>query len=278
MGEGAAGACANCATPLVGAYCHACGQKAHLHHRLSHLLEEVVEGVTHFDGRLWRTLPLLAFNPGRLSREYREGRRARFVAPMHIFLFAIFLLFLLPMFTGRHLISIEPLAAGQAPTVVVGEGRATPLREKAKADTERPKLESYLEAKAEDGKYYSYKIESLAYKLAFVMAPISMAILWVLTLGRGRRWTAYDHAVVALYGLGFLALLLCLQNLAPRAIADPVAQVGGVAAALHATVHLRGAYGLSWAGAAVRAVALGVLSVLGFGLFLAGVSYLGLSG
>lgn len=92
--------CANCAERLQGAYCHACGQKGHLHGRLWHLVHEFAEGLAHFDGRLWRTLPLLVFNPGRLSREWRQGKRVRYVPPLHVFLFAVFLLFLIPSLTG----------------------------------------------------------------------------------------------------------------------------------------------------------------------------------
>ena len=40
----------------------------------------------HFDARVWRTLPLLAFNPGRLTREWVEGRRTRYVSPLAIFM------------------------------------------------------------------------------------------------------------------------------------------------------------------------------------------------
>lgn len=65
--------CANCGAHLTGAYCHQCGQKGHLHTRIWHMAEDFVEGVLHFDGRLWRTLPLLAFRPGRLSRAWIEG-------------------------------------------------------------------------------------------------------------------------------------------------------------------------------------------------------------
>jgi hypothetical protein len=47
----------------------------------------------HFDARVWRTLPLLAFNPGRLTREWVEGRRTRYVSPLAIFLFTLFVMF-----------------------------------------------------------------------------------------------------------------------------------------------------------------------------------------
>lgn len=86
-------ACANCGTVLQGAFCHGCGQTAHLHRSLLHLVEELLHGVLHFDTKVWRTLPLLAWRPGELTRRYIDGQRARFVAPLALFLFSIFSMF-----------------------------------------------------------------------------------------------------------------------------------------------------------------------------------------
>ena len=85
--------CLNCGTPLQGAFCHACGQKAHIHRTISGIMHDLVHGVLHLDGKLWNTLPLLVFKPGRLTREYIEGKRARHVSPMAMFLFSVFLMF-----------------------------------------------------------------------------------------------------------------------------------------------------------------------------------------
>jgi hypothetical protein len=86
-------ACLNCAAPLAGDYCHACGQHAHIHRTLTAFFHDLLHSVFHFDGKLWRTLPLLAWRPGDLTRRYIEGQRARFVSPMALFLFSVFLMF-----------------------------------------------------------------------------------------------------------------------------------------------------------------------------------------
>ena len=86
-------ACLNCATPLIGTHCHHCGQAAHLHRTLGALGHDLAHGVLHLDGRTWRTLPLLAWKPGELTRRYIRGERAKFVSPMALFLFSIFLMF-----------------------------------------------------------------------------------------------------------------------------------------------------------------------------------------
>jgi hypothetical protein len=87
------GDCANCQTPLTGSFCHACGQRAHVHRSLLHLGEEVLHGLLHFDAKAWRTLPLLVARPGKLTRDYIDGKRTRYVSPLALFLFMVFFMF-----------------------------------------------------------------------------------------------------------------------------------------------------------------------------------------
>lgn len=87
------GACANCGAVLSGAYCHRCGQHAHVHRSLLHLGEELLHGIFHFDTKAWRTVPLLMFRPGKLTRDFIDGKRVRYVSPLPLFLFLVFLMF-----------------------------------------------------------------------------------------------------------------------------------------------------------------------------------------
>lgn len=57
------------------------------------MIEEGLHGVLHFDSKSWRTLPLLIARPGLLTRRYIEGQRVRYVSPLALFLFMIFLMF-----------------------------------------------------------------------------------------------------------------------------------------------------------------------------------------
>lgn len=100
--HGTQGHCGNCGTPLAGPYCHACGQRGHLHRSLLHLTEEILHGVLHFDTKSWRTLPLLVARPGLLTRRYIDGQRARHVPPLALFLFTMFLSFLMVSMTSTH--------------------------------------------------------------------------------------------------------------------------------------------------------------------------------
>ncbi len=93
-GHGAHGKCANCGTVLTGNFCHSCGQAGHLHRSMLHIVEEFFHGILHFDSKAWRTLPMLAFRPGKLTYDYIHGHRARYVTPMAMFLFSVFVMFM----------------------------------------------------------------------------------------------------------------------------------------------------------------------------------------
>ena len=87
------GVCSDCGADTSGNFCANCGQPTHVHRSLLHLGEELLHGVMHFDARIWRTLPLLWLNPGKLTREWVEGKRTRYVSPLAIFLFTLFVMF-----------------------------------------------------------------------------------------------------------------------------------------------------------------------------------------
>lgn len=89
------GHCSNCGTALKGPICHSCGQDADTFHRpVWSLLLEVLDGFFSFDGRFWRTIPALMFRPGRITRHYLTGVRARYVQPFRLFIVASLAFFL----------------------------------------------------------------------------------------------------------------------------------------------------------------------------------------
>ena len=112
-GEHVHGACPNCEAELHGEFCSACGQPAHLHRTLGHMVEEFLHGILHFDTRAWRTLPLLVFRPGTLTREYIHGKRARYISPLAMFLLIVFTMFAVFAFTGGDAIKIDDKAAAE---------------------------------------------------------------------------------------------------------------------------------------------------------------------
>jgi uncharacterized protein DUF3667 len=72
---------------MPGRYCSQCGQKvAPLNPTLGEFLHELFHEIAHVDGKIITTLRLLITRPGFLSLEHFEGRRARYVTPIRLYL------------------------------------------------------------------------------------------------------------------------------------------------------------------------------------------------
>ncbi len=125
------GPCLNCGAQVAGKYCHECGQSVRVHRTLTAFWHDFTHSILHFEGKIWRTLPLLFFRPGQLTRRYVNGERARFVSPLALFLFSVFLMFATFSWVGM------PLGSGQ------GQGNALQL-DKAAVSAELARTKSRL--------------------------------------------------------------------------------------------------------------------------------------
>lgn len=86
--------CENCGALLHGPYCSECGQRsADRIMPIWHIVNEALEAVFELDVRVFRTFPKFVFLPGRLTKEYLNGRRKRYIRPFRLYLFATFILF-----------------------------------------------------------------------------------------------------------------------------------------------------------------------------------------
>jgi hypothetical protein len=74
--------CRNCEANLSGPYCSACGE-SHVHGRLElrALVEHAFDGLINLDTRALRTFGELTVNPGKVCRDYLDGRRVLYVNP-----------------------------------------------------------------------------------------------------------------------------------------------------------------------------------------------------
>ncbi len=91
--------CLNCSTTLAGQYCGECGQRAS--NRLIsvwELLRDAFGDLLEIDSRVWRTLIPLILKPGKLTRDYLQGRRARFMPPFRTYLVLSIVFFLVAFF------------------------------------------------------------------------------------------------------------------------------------------------------------------------------------
>ncbi|WP_167856982.1 DUF3667 domain-containing protein [Hymenobacter aquaticus] len=93
-------ACANCdyqfPTGQPDDFCPRCGQQnQEVSLSLGHIMEEFLEGIFHFDSKVFRTARLLLLKPGELTRQFLLGHRMPFVPPIRLYVFISFVFFFL---------------------------------------------------------------------------------------------------------------------------------------------------------------------------------------
>lgn len=90
--------CLNCNFPLrpEDNFCPSCGQENNVRNvPARYLIVELFEGFYSFDTKLWNTIKASFLKPGRITLDYLEGKRARYVPPLKFYLFISFVFFLL---------------------------------------------------------------------------------------------------------------------------------------------------------------------------------------
>jgi hypothetical protein len=292
--EAAHGACANCGAQLSGNYCATCGQPAHVHRTLGHMVEEFLHGLLHFDTRAWRTLPMLVFRPGTLTRDYIHGKRARYISPLAIFLLAVFTMFVVFAFAGGGQAGVvEANHSGGGPVVSVSTQTAkaggdpeTVYEAIAKAvrdgdfvvNTGWADFDKKVMHKLENPELAVYKFQNAAYKFAFLLVPISLPFVWLLFFWK-RGLTLFDHTVYILYSLSFVSVLFIvislMANWPPLADFAPLLLL---TIPVHAFFQMKGGYDLGWFSALWRTPVLMAFAGIGLLLFLVAILAVGLVG
>ncbi len=89
--------CLNCHQPLdiSDQYCPQCGQlNSTKKLAFDDFFNEFFAGIFAYDSRFYRTLGVLLFKPGKISKDYIEGKRVRYANPYRFYLSASILFFL----------------------------------------------------------------------------------------------------------------------------------------------------------------------------------------
>jgi len=105
--------CKNCGVTLAGRYCSACGQPADVRvPSFGHLLLDALGDAFSFDSRVWRSLGALVL-PGRLTRRFLEGQRAKYTPPFRLYVVTTLVFFAL--FSIGRMMTGPPKPASSPP-------------------------------------------------------------------------------------------------------------------------------------------------------------------
>ena len=101
--------CTNCEAAIEFDYCARCGQKVLKaeNRSIKVLMEDFFANFFFLDNRIWRSTIYLLFKPGKISLEYLEGKRKKFLSPISLFLFVNLLYFIIDPSADYHLELID---------------------------------------------------------------------------------------------------------------------------------------------------------------------------
>jgi hypothetical protein len=262
--------CLNCGEPLHGTFCSACGQRVvPPRPSLRELVGEAVAEFSGWDGKLANTLRLLIRRPGQLTIDFLDGRRARYIAPLRLYLSVSVVYFLLSAAapaavtsgklakaTTQNTTRIDLGAGGRFADQLSPEDREAILASASNAP--RP-LRPALRRLATDPAGFQKDFGELTPKLFFALLPVFAVILALFYRGRG----FVEHLYFTIHLQTFLFIALGLGVLArfthlvvPMVLA---AVVTFVWAPLHAHFALRRVYGGSNGATLLKELGIGAL-------------------
>jgi Protein of unknown function (DUF3667) len=262
--------CPNCATPLQGPWCHVCGQKGEAYSRsIRHLTTEAFEGLTHFDGRFWQTLPRLAFKPGQLTRDYLDGHRAAQIPPFRLFLVVLLLVFFaggLNLGQSHHAVKLKSIDDPKVQDQLnwSAEDKADFAEamgniKTAAVDPKNPRIHTvfgpndFWSERAKKAmanpEMLVLAMEQWGHRFAVLMLPLAALLLSVLFVFK-RGVYVFDHLIFSMHSLSFQGLLVTICFLGGLGIGW-IWQLLWLAP-VHLFVHMRGTYRTSVAGTLLR--------------------------
>jgi uncharacterized membrane protein len=268
------GNCKNCGVGLLGRYCVNCSQAANVHVPTTmELVHELLEGLTHSDSRLWRTLKYLWFKPGRLTQEFVAGKRIAYLPPFRLYLILSLLFFLIYSFS-RNQVEIIKFDSKHTSASSMTSCADISLFESHPEWDERIR-HVCAEAVRDNGETLRHAVISTLPKAMFIFLPL-VALLNMLLYWHPRyRYAEHLLFFVHLHAFFFSALILSVSVSNAAQLWPSLKGVSGILSslmdwtmAIYAFIAIRRVFAKSWTGAFFKSVALFFVYMIMFGLTL----------
>jgi len=219
------------------------------------------------EGVLWKTFSKLFFAPGRLTVEYRAGRRASYLRPLQLYLAASVIVFATAQFfglslelrlfgdSGLHIVRASSLSIADDST------RSTRLMPaQIIADhIDTPAVRQFNALSKED-RFKFLRARRIQYVSSFVLllVPLYALILKVCYLDRRRRYS--EHLIFGLHAHSFLLFMLLVEAKLPSILGDALT----VWVLAYFVIALKRVYGGTWVETIIRSTAMLVLYFVTF--------------
>ncbi len=221
-------ACLNCGGPLTGPFCARCGQKrATIDLTLAEFLRDTTRELTNWDGKIPNTLRVLFLKPGQLTLDFLEGRRARWLAPLRVYLICSVAYLL----SGPLVEAFTPKGRREMAKVMItnADGSTTVTPEVRKDMEEGWPARVFgvdrLERAAANPTQINRAVEGLLPKAMFLLLPLFALFTRVVWRRRLPRYPAHLYLALHIHAAWFGVLVLL--TIVAGFVASPV--LGGIA-------------------------------------------------
>ncbi len=270
--------CKNCGATLTGKFCVNCGQRADVHvPSTQELVHEALEGITHSDSRLWRTLRLLWFKPGKLTLEFIAGRRESYLPPFRLYLVLSVVLLLIASFvkpteTGMIRVDNKDVAAGADPASFCDKIELTVFGVESAAWQKRLR-HGCVTTVHDQGESMMHVVLSTLPKAMFVFLPL-IALLHMLVYWWPRhRYAEHLLFFVHLHAFFFsaIAAMLLVKGVAEawapaKGPAELVGTLLGWTMAVYTVVAIKRVFARGWFNTLIKGVGLFFVYMITFAL------------
>lgn len=296
--DGHSAVCLNCGASLSGPFCAECGQRdIPPYPSVRELAVDAVSEFSGWDGRLASTLRALIERPGMLTHEFLEGRRARYISPLRLYLTASLIYFLVAAAApdlrigaaSRGTTSIAGIRVGvtipakgaaqsrpervaEAASGALGEQRPmtaaerdAALKDIAKAP---PVLQPFFRRVVEDPRGFKRGLIETMPKMLFALLPLFAGIVAIFY--RGRKYPEHLYFAIHLHAFVFLALAMTelLKFTRVPALAAAASVVAMIWIPVYATLAFRRVYGGSLGRTIVKELGIGAIYAIVSGIAL----------
>jgi hypothetical protein len=269
--------CLNCGAEMAGPFCAQCGQRdIPPYPSLGELVTDAFWELSGWDGRFAGTVRALLQTPGRLTREFLEGRRARYISPLRLYLFASLMYFL----AAAAAPDVRPTdgsrisAPGLQLSTETGAGRVSAAGLKAREGSLTPAqrdtalaeianapavLRPILRRLVADSQGFKKSLLATMPRVLFALVPIFAAILALFY--HGRKYPEHLYFGLHLHAFFFVALTVAALSKFSNSVAFSIAAslIVSIWIAAYSLVSARRVYGGSWAATLAKGVGVTVL-------------------
>lgn len=233
---------------------------------------EFLRELLQWDSRGFRTLRSLALRPGFLTREYRRGRRVRYLPPLRLYLVvSVAFLFVVGTFGDGIRVSVS-LPGGAGPAETSGQGVVQVSGSTEFLGPLSPLVDAGMEAaRREPGRVRGLVFRAWSW-IMFLLMP-AFALLVALLFRKARVYYA-EHLVFALHFHAYQFLVLGAAFLLATAVGGPAAAVltllAGAAVPAYLLMALRAVYREPWWKVTLKTAVLGAVYAVLVGVFTGG--------